>query len=196
MFNAFGLTIPAWRFEGVENVAYVGNTHVDTSTMYTYSGGTQRVAAANTGDGIFSENTTTESTGTSPHVSLKFGGTAIQDASGGYSYRAVRWYRTGNRVWVKGTIGLSSKGSATGVASLTLPIAPVSAGLVQVGTITMAAMTSDALVPAYVLLLANGATEMEIRKYSAEGAGGGTIITDTAFSGTANLTFEINYEVA
>lgn len=194
--NADGSNRIPFRFEGITSLAYNGNNHLTTGTMYTQSGVTERVAQANVGTGVFSENTENISSGTTPNPTLKFGGTLITDLGGTYSSRSINWYRNGDMITVNGNVSLSAKGTATGVASITLPVAPFASQGVVMGFIRPTNMTADAAVPAYVLYIPSGGTELFIRKYGTTGAPVANELSDTAFTNTTSINFTITYRVA
>lgn len=119
--------------------------------------------------------------------SLAFGGAAVGIT---YGTQAGVWTKIGNRLFMNGTIVLTSKGSSTGNAAISgLPAAPVtvSATTPIFGTALAAGVTT-----ALVGLVVATSTIMTPYSYS---AGAATQLTDASFSNTTTIAFSANYSV-
>jgi hypothetical protein len=144
--------------------------------------------------------------GAATATSLNFGGTTLSTYTEGtwtptlnfnnattgitYSVQIGRYTQIGNRVWVECRITLSSKGSATGAATITgLPVAASStAGHFQVNTAVIAGSFTG--VP-YVYLDPTATSTIKTGVTS-NGVDGGSL-TDANFTNTSTISFSFWY---
>ncbi len=111
---------------------------------------------------------------------LSFGGASVGIT---YSNQVGHYQQVGNLVFVAADISLSSKGSSTGNASITLPVAPNS-GYSQWLTCRAAGQTYDVGATYVIFLLGTNAL---IQDYGTGGAGGN--MTNTNFTNTSSISF-------
>ena len=108
-----------------------------------------------------------------------------------YGVQSCRWNKILNRVFFDMRITLTSKGSAVGTATLTLPIAVKTGALASAISLGYSNVLDAAAITQVKLIATAGGNVMNLYRYA---AGAETAMADTDFENTTDLVISGNYE--